>query len=116
MLISVLTLVCLGFAWAVEDSVFAAVFAIEAAVAGCESVCRRVNGRTYCSSFKAAARSPFACTQSFGCTPCLLGLGVEGSFRKELGSCRSGAGPTLHNPPKCGKVIQSSGPLRPRRW
>jgi hypothetical protein len=40
MLISVLTLVCLGFAWSVDDSVFAAVFATEAAVAGCESVCR----------------------------------------------------------------------------
>jgi len=40
MLISVLTLVCLGFAWAVDESVFAAVFAIEATVAGCESVCR----------------------------------------------------------------------------
>jgi hypothetical protein len=40
MLISVLTLLCLGFAWAVDDSIFAAVFAIEGALAGCESVCR----------------------------------------------------------------------------
>jgi len=40
MLISVLALVCLGFAWAVDDSVFAVVFAIEGAVAGCESVYR----------------------------------------------------------------------------
>ena len=39
-LIGVLTLFCLGFAWAVDDSVFAAVFAIEGTVVGCESVCR----------------------------------------------------------------------------
>jgi len=33
MLISLVALICLGFAWAVDDDVFATVFAIEASVA-----------------------------------------------------------------------------------
>jgi hypothetical protein len=33
MLIGLVALICLGFAWAVEDDVFATVFAIEASVA-----------------------------------------------------------------------------------
>jgi hypothetical protein len=33
MLISLVALICLGFAWAVDDGVFATVFAIEASVA-----------------------------------------------------------------------------------
>jgi hypothetical protein len=40
LLISVLALLSLWFAWAVDDMVFAAVFAIEGAVAGCEGVYR----------------------------------------------------------------------------
>jgi hypothetical protein len=38
MLIGLLAFLCLGFAWTVDDGLFAAVFAIEAAVAGCESL------------------------------------------------------------------------------
>jgi hypothetical protein len=36
LLIGLLGLLCLGFAWAVDDGLFAAIFAIEAAVAACE--------------------------------------------------------------------------------
>lgn len=39
-LISLLALLCLGLAWAVDDGLFATVFAIEVAVAGCESLYR----------------------------------------------------------------------------
>jgi hypothetical protein len=40
MLISVVAFLCLGLAWAVDDGFFAAVFAAEAAVAGCEGLYR----------------------------------------------------------------------------
>jgi hypothetical protein len=49
-LITVVALLGLGLAWVVDDSIFAAVFAIEAAFAGAERLYRKRSSAALCNT------------------------------------------------------------------